>query len=33
MLQSWVGHKETDILDAWGTPAKHYETDGVKYLT
>ncbi|MDC3273543.1 hypothetical protein OAU49_02725 [Alphaproteobacteria bacterium] len=33
MLQSWVGHKETDILDAWGTPTKHYETAGVKYLT
>ena len=33
MLNSWVGQKELDLLDAWGTPTKHYATDGIKYLT
>ena len=34
VLQSWMGAKESVLIDQWGTPTSHYKTDdGKKYLT
>ena len=33
-LNSWIGAKESVLIDQWGTPTNHYKTDdGKKYLT
>ena len=33
-LESWIGAKESVLIDQWGTPTSHYKTDdGKKYLT
>ena len=34
VLESWMGAKESALIDKWGTPTSHYKTDdGKKYLT
>ena len=34
VLESWIGAKESALIDKWGTPTNHYKTDdGKKYLT
>ena len=33
-LNSWIGAKESVLIETWGTPSTHYKTDdGKKYLT
>ena len=33
-LNSWIGSKESTLVEQWGTPSNFYKTDdGKKYLT
>jgi hypothetical protein len=32
-LNSWVGHSEQTLIEAWGPPSSYYQSGSMKYLT